>query len=120
MNLRPLERKAVSEIRAYMDEHYREEITVERLAQMKWAEDQVNFRPRRLHDAFAAIFLQTIHEYQITVRMEQAKVLLATTDLSVKAIAISVGYKRNSSFGPAFKKYSGVSPSTYRYGRVEE
>jgi AraC-like DNA-binding protein len=120
MNLRPLERKAVSKVRAYIDEHYREEITVEQLAQMSWQNDQVNFRSRRLHDAFAAIFLQTIHDYQIKVRMEQAKVLLGTTDLSIKAVGISVGYRRGSSFGPAFKKYFGVSPSTYRYARVEE
>jgi AraC-like DNA-binding protein len=120
MNLRPLERKAMSQVKAYIDEHYREEITGERLAQMSWLNAQVSFRSRRLHEAFAAIFLQTIHDYLIHVRMETAKVLLATTDQSIKAVAISVGYKRDSSFGPAFKKYFGTTPSSYRYARVNE
>jgi two-component system response regulator YesN len=120
MNLRPLEKKAVVLVRTYITEHYREEITVDRLSQMSWLDDQVNLRSRRLHEAFAALFLQTIHDYLIQVRMEKAKVLLSTTDLSIKAVAISVGYRRDSSFGPAFKKYFGVSPSSYRYVRVEE
>jgi AraC-like DNA-binding protein len=114
MNLRPLERKAMSQVKAYIDEHYRDHITVDLLAEMRWQNDQVSFRARRLHDAFAAIFLQTIHDYQIRVRMEKAKTLLEATDLSVKAIAISVGYKAESSFGPAFKKYFGTSPSSFR------
>ena len=120
MNIRPLERKAGSQVKAYIDEHYREEITIERLSQMSWLDDQVSFRSRRLHEAFAAIFLQTIHDYLIRVRMENAKALLSTTDLSIKAIAISVGYRRESSFGPAFKKFFGITPSSYRYARVEE
>jgi AraC-like DNA-binding protein len=120
MNLRPLERKAVTQIKAYIDEHYSQEITVDRLSKMSWQDDQVSFRSRRLHEAFAAIFLQTIHDYLIQVRMENAKTLLTATDLSIKAIAISVGYKRESSFGPAFKKYFGISPSSYRYARIDE
>ena len=120
MNLRPLEKKAVSQVKAYIDEHFKEQITVEMLAQMSWQDDQVNFRTRRLHEAFAAIFHQTIHDYVIQVRMDNAKFLLSKTDLSMKAVAISVGYKRESSFGPAFKKHFGISPSSYRYAQVDE
>lgn len=118
MNLRPLEKKAVSEVKTYIDEHYREHITIEKLCRMSWQNEQVNFRTRRLHDAFAAIFLQTIHDYQIRVRMENAKALMTTTDLSIKAVALSVGYKRESSFGTAFKKYFGISPSSYRQSQA--
>jgi AraC-like DNA-binding protein len=119
MKLRPLERKAVSQVKAYIDEHYGEEITIELLSQLRWLDDQVNFRPRRLHDAFTIVYLQTIHDYLIGVRMEMAKTLLASTDMSIKAIAISVGYKGDSSFGPAFKKYVGISPSSYRFSQVD-
>jgi AraC-like DNA-binding protein len=120
MNMRPLERKAVTQVKAYIDEHYPEPVTVEMLSQLSWQEGQVNFRSRRLHEAFAQVFLQTIHDYLTHVRMENASVLLATSDLSIKAVAISVGYKRDSSFSPAFKKYFGVSPSEYRYAQVSE
>jgi AraC-like DNA-binding protein len=114
MILRPLEKKAVSEVKAYIEEHYREHITVDLLARMNWQSDQVSFRTRRLHDAFAAIFLQTIHDYHIRIRMERAKLLLETSDLSIKAIGISVGYKADSGFSAAFRRFFGVSPSTYR------
>ncbi len=119
MILRPLEKKAVSEVKAYIDLHYREHITVDLLAEMSWQDNQVSFRARRLHDAFAAVFLQNVHDYQIQIRMERAKLLLETTDFSIKAIAISVGYKADSSFGPAFRKHFGISPSAYRTSRVD-
>jgi AraC-like DNA-binding protein len=118
MNLRPLERKALTQVKTYIDEHYREDITVNLLCDLRWQNDQVVFRPRRLHDAFADHFLQTIHEYQIRLRMEKAKCLLETTDLSVKAIAISVGYRADGSFGSAFRKHVGVTPSSYRTSLV--
>lgn len=120
MNLRPLERKALSEVKAYIDEHYGEAITVDILSEKQWQNGQVKFRQRRLHDAFAELFLQTIHDYQIQVRMEKAKDILQSTDLSIKAIAISVGYRTVTSFGPAFRKYSGMSPSEYRRSIIEE
>ena len=118
MNLRPLEKKAIAEVKAYIDEHYREGITVDNLCDLRWQNDQVVFRRRRLRDAFAGLFLQTIHEYQLRVRMEVAKRLLETTDNSIKAIAISVGYKADGSFASAFKKYVGLSPSSYRMSLV--
>jgi AraC-like DNA-binding protein len=114
MILRPLEKKAVSEVKAYIDEHYREHITIYSLCARRWQNDEVAFRTRRLHEAFAAIFLQTIHDYQVRVRMEKARYLLEKTDLSIKAIAISVGYKADSTFGPVFKKKYGVNPSEFR------
>ena len=114
MIIRPLEKKALSEIRTFIETHYGEPVTVRLLAEKRWQNDQVSFRPRRLHDTFTALFLQTIHDYLTQVRMERARTLLETTDLGIKAIAASVGYTAESTFGPAFKKYFGINPSGYR------
>jgi two-component system response regulator YesN len=114
MNLRPLERKAILEIKTYIEEHFSDALTLETLCALPWQNGQVIFRPRRLHDAFSLTFLQTIREFHTDLRMEKAKDLLETTDLSIKAIAISVGYKGNNNFSAAFKQHFRVTPSEHR------
>ncbi|HXD77619.1 MAG TPA: helix-turn-helix transcriptional regulator [Puia sp.] len=114
MNLRPLEKKALSEIKAFIDTHYTDALTLDSLCGRHWQGDEVSFRRRRLHEAFSSTYLQTISEYLATVRMEHAKTLLQTTDLSIRAIAAQVGYKGSTSFSTAFRRHVGVSPSVYR------
>lgn len=47
-------------------------------------------------------------------RMQKARELLATSKLSMPAIAEQVGYQSEASFGKAFKKIMGVSPGACR------
>ena len=46
--------------------------------------------------------------------MDNAKRLLADTDMTVREIAISVGYNQIKYFGAVFKEYTGRTPSDYR------
>jgi transcriptional regulator GlxA family with amidase domain len=46
--------------------------------------------------------------------MEKAKSLLVNSDLTIKAIAVTVGYKGSKKFTPIFKKHFGQSPTDYR------
>lgn len=43
--------------------------------------------------------------------MQQAEELLANSDLTVQAIAQSVGYTDSFTFSKAFKRYQGISPN---------
>lgn len=52
--------------------------------------------------------------YLISFRISQAKRLLRDTDLSVTAIARSVGYEDNLYFSRAFHKVTGMTPTEYR------
>ena len=47
-------------------------------------------------------------------RMEQARELLAQTDLPIAAVAHEVGYSNPGSFAEAFKRETGASPRTWR------
>lgn len=47
-------------------------------------------------------------------RIEEAKILLNSTDQSVLEIAMSTGFNARSSFYKAFKQYTDVTPSQYR------
>lgn len=52
--------------------------------------------------------------YQQSLRIGQAKVFLASTNLSVSEIAAEVGYQDPLYFSRVFKKATGVSPKVYR------
>jgi transcriptional regulator GlxA family with amidase domain len=53
-------------------------------------------------------------EYVHALRVEEAKQLLETTDLSIDAVAGEVGYEDSSFFRRLFRRRVGLSPQAYR------
>jgi transcriptional regulator GlxA family with amidase domain len=53
-------------------------------------------------------------DYVHALRLEEAKQMLETTDLSVEAIANEVGYEDTSFFGRLFRRKSGLTPMQHR------
>jgi transcriptional regulator GlxA family with amidase domain len=53
------------------------------------------------------------------LRMERAKVLLETTDLSIKEIIAAVGFTDESHFRRDFKNRFGLPPAQYRRNHRE-
>jgi AraC-like DNA-binding protein len=64
---------------------------------------------------------ETFTEYLSRTRVEEAKRLLATTDLRVYEVGERVGYPSVEHFSRVFKKLVGVSPVRFKagYGRDE-
>lgn len=52
--------------------------------------------------------------YIQTLRLEEAKQMLETTDMPVEAVANEVGYEDASFFGRLFKRKVGLTPAQYR------
>lgn len=63
---------------------------------------------------FKEEFGEKFVEYLANVRMEKAKTLLATTNLSIQDVALQVGYMHSFSFIRVFKKVVGMTPGDYR------
>ena len=88
--------------------HYMQPITVDSLAEM--------CRLSTTH--FRRLFVSVVGEAPIsflnTVRINQACILLQTTDDSILSIAEAVGFTTISSFNRYFSKLTGVSPREYR------
>lgn len=53
-------------------------------------------------------------EYVHTLRIEEAKLLLESTDRPVEALANEVGYEDTGFFGRLFKRMVGITPIQYR------
>ncbi len=54
------------------------------------------------------------HQYIIQRRLQQSKIMLSESDLSIAYIAETMGFASSSRFADAFKKEYGYLPSTYR------
>ncbi|GHU68860.1 transcriptional regulator [Spirochaetia bacterium] len=52
------------------------------------------------------------------LKIDRARILLNTTDLAISEIADHLGYKDQSYFSRLFKKYTKVSPLSYKKGRA--
>jgi len=92
----------------YMDEHYAEPITADTLATL------LNCSSRTLQRVFNKRLALGPIDYLMQIRIDKSKELLCRTNAGLKDIAEAVGYVDSYYFSRLFKRYTGVSPSTYR------
>ena len=64
--------------------------------------------------AFAAAYGETPRAYLTRRRIERAKTLLRTANLSVTEVCFLVGFSSHGSFSTRFRELVGQSPSDYR------
>jgi AraC-like DNA-binding protein len=75
---------------------------------------QACFSPYHFLRLFRQAFNKTPHQYLTERRIEKAKQLLVSSDLSVTAVCFEVGFQSLGSFSSLFHKYVGLSPTFYR------
>jgi AraC family transcriptional regulator len=74
----------------------------------------VGVHPAHLAREFRRHFGLPIGAYVRRLRLEWAAARLATTDDSLAAIAYAAGFSHQSHFTHAFKRYTGLTPGSYR------
>jgi AraC family transcriptional regulator len=92
----------------YIEEHLGEQICLITLAQL------ARLSQHHFCRAFKQSFGIPPHQYQVRRRIEQAKLLLADSSISITDVGFTVGYSQTSSFSVAFRKITGWTPSEYR------
>lgn len=93
----------------YMDQHYNEKISLDRIA------ENMYLSPFYVSRIFKSEIGTTPINYLINMRMEKAKQLLTVnSDVSIQEIAQRVGYEDAYHFSKLFKKHYGESPTKYR------
>lgn len=92
----------------YIQKHYRQKLSLEEIAA------SCRMSPFHFSRQFKAATGFSPYEYLIKYRLDVAKQLLGTTDLTISQISDQVGFCSSSSFIAAFKKHAGVTPASYR------
>jgi len=75
---------------------------------------QVGMSKYRLSHRFREVLGVTFRDYLLQVRLERAKALLATDDVSISEVADMVGFGDLPRFDKVFKRDTGFTPSAYR------
>lgn len=93
----------------YLEEHFAiSEFSINMLA------DHFNVSIAYMSFLFKKEMGQNFADYLWKLRLDKATHLLSTSDLSIDAISIAVGYLNTSSFRRRFKQEVGYTPSEYR------
>ena len=95
-------------ILAYINNHYMESITLEELA------NHVHLSRHYLVHLFKSETGITPFDYIMTTRLEQAKRMLAFTQLSVANVAVECGFESSSYFCRCFRNAFGITPRSFR------
>ncbi|PWW06939.1 AraC family transcriptional regulator of arabinose operon [Mangrovibacter plantisponsor] len=96
----------------YLNNNIADEMTVDALAKM------VFLSPSRLAHLFRSEMGETIFSWREKQRVNRARALMQSTELSVSNIAEAVGYSDAMYFSRIFRRHNGVAPREYkkRYG----
>jgi AraC family transcriptional regulator len=95
-------------ITSYIEQHLAEQLPLATLAQL------VGLSSFYFCRAFKQSFELPPHRYHIARRIQRAKALLVQPGISVTEIGLTVGFSDTSAFTAAFRKATGITPTTYR------
>lgn len=98
----------VKKVQGFIENNFRQTIQISHLATM------VNVTPRTLNRRFQACTSMRPIEYIQAVRIEQAKRLLESGEVTIKSLAEQVGYSDISSFSRLFKSATELTPKEYQ------
>lgn len=100
--------RIVADAQAWIADHYMIDQPVSALVARSGLPERTFKRRFRVATGYTAI------EYVQTVRIEEAKQLLETTNLPSTEVAANVGYEDATFFRRLFKRQAGVTPARYR------
>lgn len=100
--------KLTPDIFRYIEQHCFEKISVSELARRCF------YNPSYFSRMFKECFGKTITEFINEKRIEQAKSLLADTDMSIETISSLVGYSDKKRFYKVFRQITGTTPGNFR------
>ena len=103
-----------AKIDQFIDENLHTDISVEKLCKY------LHYSRTNLYKIFEELFDKSIAQYVRDKRIDKAKILLATSDESITAIAMKVGIPDYNYFTKVFTKCMQISPSKYRKKKKAE
>jgi transcriptional regulator GlxA family with amidase domain len=108
LRAQPARTPALAELQRWLPDHLGDDLSVERLA------SRVAMSPRTFARAFKAETGTTPAAHVEALRVEAARRLLETSDLTVAEVARRVGLARAETLHRAFVRRTGTTPAAYR------
>ena len=100
--------RPINQAKRYIKKHFSEGISLEEVS------SEVGFSSSYFSTLFRKETGKTFLEYLMDVRIEEAKVLLRESKMTIEMVAKSVGVNDYKRFSKTFKKNTGISPKEYR------
>ncbi|MBS4209253.1 AraC family transcriptional regulator [Bacillus sp. FJAT-50079] len=100
--------KDVAFIKQFINLHYRNDITLDKLAEIR------HINKYYLAHSFKKDMGISPIEYLNQVRIKKSQLLLETTDYKIADIAEMIGFSSQSFFAQSFRRLTNQTPSTYR------
>ena len=98
----------IAKIKNYIDINFCGDISSKTIA------DEFNLLQNSLNKKFKKYIGQSIQEYILQLRINNAKYWLKNTSLSISKIAMKCGFNSPAYFSKYFKKVTQISPIEYR------
>ena len=96
----------------YVKENYQRPLSYSDVAK------EMGISPSYFKSMFKLEMHTTFVDYLTEVRIDAAKELLLTTDMSITQIALDIGFSSPNYFSSTFHKIVGTSAKEYRHARV--
>lgn len=101
--------RRINKALVYIDHNLDELLTLQSVSAV------ASYSPYHFHRVFKAVTQQTLNAYISRKRIEKmAAVLMHKKEVSIAELSLQYGFKSNSSFTRAFKKFYGISPTAFR------
>jgi len=97
----------VQQAMQFVFQHFREQITLDQVAR------QSGYTVSHFSRLFSRLTGKTFTDFLLELRLNYAKMLLLSTDLSITAIAEKSGFGSISNFHRRFREKCGVSPANF-------
>jgi AraC family transcriptional regulator len=107
-NLQPDVCRKLRHAAEYIDRNLRNRLTLAEIAA------EVDLNPHYFARVFKKTLGQPPHKYILDKRVERAKALLKTTEMSLVEIASQVGIATQSHFTTVFHRVTGMTPREFR------
>ncbi len=106
--------RALQRVLTLMDARYNRRLDIDALC------DEAHYSRFHFIRTFRSRLMETPHQYLVRRRIDKARKLLATSDMSVTDICFEVGFESLGSFSSLFHRTVGWPPSVYRARCLEQ
>lgn len=100
--------QGILQVVTYINQHYTESINLEDLARM------CHLSKTYFISAFKKVVGETPYSYLLKLRISKARILLETTDYTIKEVANGCGFQKTNTFTSHFCTVMHMTPSEYR------